>query len=770
MNRELEQLGERIAEQAAHLDAATHRLLSDLREFDERGGWHAQGASSCAHWLAWRVGWDLVTARDHVRVARKLSGFPSIDDALRRGEVSYSKVRAMLRVATPANERLLLDHARLMTASQLENTCRGYALVQRHGQKGGSAVDELRRYVRRRDTEDGMVKIEAVLHPEEAELVWTMLTHAAAELADTAPAAATAVTPPDCDSAESLATTPSPDTDGHLGALSAAPGPSPDLAPSPSRDSAESPTPAPPSDIDGHLGALSAATSPSPDLAPFPSRDSAESPTAKPRVVEPGGVEAAAVPQLPHLQGTPDCALASRAASAGSDRAPSRRIRIWRRCDSTESWETLSKQASLEQARSEASTRQSNGDLDSAPHRSLLDRLLDEADELRGTAAHAATKPPPDEAVSSAMDNVAKAWALPVSRAGREASIVEKDEAGTHLLSTTGESEASRRQGSMVDESRASTLRVSTTAERQASTHEASSAGDWQASTHEASPAGDWRASTHEASSAGDRRASTRDQREAIEMRPATLARRGFNRADALVSLAQGYLRGDRPNRAPIEVMLTIPKACLRAVELGEEREASDPLEAGELGESFVSRETARRLSCDAGVVEVIEDEHGAPLSVGRKRRTIAGALKRALYKRDGACTFPGCTHRIFLEGHHIRHWADGGETSLNNALLLCSLHHRYVHEHGYTVELGADRRPRFRDAQGREVAAVPAPPPVASLGSPAIRAANAALSINATTIAGPWDGTPVDYARIVGHLAAVEHGHARPPQAAGAP
>src|SRR4029079_13814529 len=116
MDGELEHLGERIAEQAAHLDAATYRLLMDLHEFDERGGWAKQGALSCAHWLSWRVGWSLVMAREHVRVAGKLPGFPTIGDALRRGEVSYSKVRAMLRVATPANEFLLLEHARLMPA------------------------------------------------------------------------------------------------------------------------------------------------------------------------------------------------------------------------------------------------------------------------------------------------------------------------------------------------------------------------------------------------------------------------------------------------------------------------------------------------------------------------------------------------------------------------------------------------------------------------------------------------------------------------------
>src|ERR1041385_6680030 len=115
MDNQLDELGERIAEQAAHIDAAMHRLLADVREFDERGGWRAQGAASCAHWLSWRVGWDLGTARDHVRVARKLAEFPSIDGALRLGEVSYSKVRAMLRAATPENETLLLEYAKLLT-------------------------------------------------------------------------------------------------------------------------------------------------------------------------------------------------------------------------------------------------------------------------------------------------------------------------------------------------------------------------------------------------------------------------------------------------------------------------------------------------------------------------------------------------------------------------------------------------------------------------------------------------------------------------------
>ena len=173
---------------------------------------------------------------------------------------------------------------------------------------------------------------------------------------------------------------------------------------------------------------------------------------------------------------------------------------------------------------------------------------------------------------------------------------------------------------------------------------------------------------------------------------------------------------------------------------------------------SFLSPEAVRRLSCDAGIVEIVEDDRGAPLSVGRKRRTIAGALKRALHQRDTTCTFPGCTHRVFLEGHHIKHWADGGETSLLNTTLLCSAHHRFVHEYRYTIELDEDQRPRFRDPQGRLVHAVPERPHVADGGWPRIRAMNEPLAIDANTIACEWDGMPVDYGSIVGHLVFADH------------
>ena len=97
---ELDRLGDEIAELSAHLDAATARLLTLIREFDARGGWNT-GFRSCAHWLSWRVGLDPGAARERVRVARALATLPLLAEALARGELSYAKVRALTRVATP---------------------------------------------------------------------------------------------------------------------------------------------------------------------------------------------------------------------------------------------------------------------------------------------------------------------------------------------------------------------------------------------------------------------------------------------------------------------------------------------------------------------------------------------------------------------------------------------------------------------------------------------------------------------------------------------
>jgi len=125
LSSDLDRLGDEIAELSAHLDAATARLLDLIREFDAREGW-ATGFSSCAAWLTWRVGLDPGAARERVRVARALGGLPRIAEALARGEISYSKVRALTRVATPETEERLLALARSGTAEHVERVVRGW--------------------------------------------------------------------------------------------------------------------------------------------------------------------------------------------------------------------------------------------------------------------------------------------------------------------------------------------------------------------------------------------------------------------------------------------------------------------------------------------------------------------------------------------------------------------------------------------------------------------------------------------------------------------
>jgi len=160
-------LAREIATLSAYLDAATHRLLECIRSFDESGGWHEQGAISCAQWLSWRLGWDPGTARERVRVARALGALPRIDEALRTGQLSYAKARAITRVANPANEAGLLAMALVTTGAQLERLCRGY----RAGSEGGKEPGPEERSVRRRLLPGGMVKLEVVLEADEAELV-----------------------------------------------------------------------------------------------------------------------------------------------------------------------------------------------------------------------------------------------------------------------------------------------------------------------------------------------------------------------------------------------------------------------------------------------------------------------------------------------------------------------------------------------------------------------------------------------------------------------
>src|SRR5881398_2072040 len=162
---ELDRLGDEIAELSAHLDAATARLLDLIREFDARGGWNT-GFRSCAAWLSWRVGLDLGAARERVRVARALGTLPRLAQAFARGELSYAKVRALTRVATPDTEERLLAVGRAGTAEHVERIVRGWRRVDRLAEAQETARRHTSRAVHVYQDEDGMVVFRGRLAPE----------------------------------------------------------------------------------------------------------------------------------------------------------------------------------------------------------------------------------------------------------------------------------------------------------------------------------------------------------------------------------------------------------------------------------------------------------------------------------------------------------------------------------------------------------------------------------------------------------------------------
>jgi hypothetical protein len=192
----------------------------------------------------------------------------------------------------------------------------------------------------------------------------------------------------------------------------------------------------------------------------------------------------------------------------------------------------------------------------------------------------------------------------------------------------------------------------------------------------------------------------------ALEMAAAALARDKHRnepddaslfaqQADALVEVARAYLgglggahRGRAGTADNYQVIVQVDESALR----------------DQGGESDLPVETVRRLTWDGCVTPVVVDGSGQPLDVGRKHRVVPPALKRALIARDRHCRYPGCTHERWLDAHHVMHWADGGETSLDNSMLLCSKHHRLLHEGGFTVRRSFDGQWCFRTAEGSVV------------------------------------------------------------------
>ncbi len=172
-------------------------------------------------------------------------------------------------------------------------------------------------------------------------------------------------------------------------------------------------------------------------------------------------------------------------------------------------------------------------------------------------------------------------------------------------------------------------------------------------------------------------------------------------RADALARVAESFLAHDvleSPGTDRQQIVVHVAAETLRDRAAG-----CCEIEHG----PSIAAETARRFSCDASLVTLVEDQDGEPLNVGRKTRTISAPLRRLLETRDKGCRFPGCCNARYVDMHHIKHWANGGETRPSNLVSLCRFHHRAVHEGGFDVEILDDGALRFVRPNGAPVEGV---------------------------------------------------------------
>ena len=241
---------------------------------------------------------------------------------------------------------------------------------------------------------------------------------------------------------------------------------------------------------------------------------------------------------------------------------------------------------------------------------------------------------------------------------------------------------------------------------------------------------------------------------------PEEMPTAGQLQADALALLAETALHhGMNPGPAGerYQVVVHVDAAVLA--------DADAPGQSVLEGGARVPAETSQRLACDASRVVMRHDADGQIVEVGARTRTIPPALRRALHHRDRDCRFPGCGVRSG-QGHHIRHWAHGGPTTLSNLALLCRRHHRAVHEEGYQMTREPNGALSFRTPHGWLLPAVPPADPVPVDPVEDLRAQNAALAIGIDpyTAKPNWQGERLDvgYAIDVMHPLALASGATR--------
>jgi hypothetical protein len=209
--------------------------------------------------------------------------------------------------------------------------------------------------------------------------------------------------------------------------------------------------------------------------------------------------------------------------------------------------------------------------------------------------------------------------------------------------------------------------------------------------------------------------------------------------ADGLVAMAASYLENGLPLR-PLERYQVLVHVDAEAL-VADADEARSHIERG----AAVAPETVRRLTCEAPMVGVVEQD-GKVLDLGRKTRAISPALRRALGNRDGGCRFPSCGRKKFVDAHHLEHWARGGKTKLSNLVQLCRHHHRLVHEGGFRVVERNDDFV-FVTPDGRVIAESP------QSQKPEFIEMKTYFNVDAENCRSGWDGSRVDIADVVDTL-----------------
>ena len=217
-------------------------------------------------------------------------------------------------------------------------------------------------------------------------------------------------------------------------------------------------------------------------------------------------------------------------------------------------------------------------------------------------------------------------------------------------------------------------------------------------------------------------------------------------RADALARMAEHYLATGQDGTRSLagsercQVMLHVDLETLQR----NGREAN-----GRLGQdTWLHPDNARRLSCDASLVTVLKDNQGNVLNIGRRSRIVPPHIQRALDVRDqGQCRYPGCQCRQYTDAHHVTHWADGGETSLNNLVTLCRYHHRALHRGEFSV----DHNHVLRDRSGKRL------PTVFTPAYAGLTVQKLTKDDSYETCRTQWSGEAMDYDIAVGALLAME-------------